>query len=128
MKQLFAEVNHARWIVRCPVCAEQGNLTAVQVKPGDVFVCPTEYPDMLAMTFIPNPRKAGAFNQVPDDELRKAAHQAALAAGDAFEVIFPAEKEAIEATLRPRLPAFRNWVPGETLQDLQQENAERELS
>lgn len=127
MKQLLAEINHARWIVRCPVCAEQGTLTAAQVKPGDVFVCPTEYPDMLAMTFIPNPRKAGALNQVPDEELRKQTLQAALAAGDAFEVVFPAEKEAIEAVLRPRLPAFRNWVPGETLQDLQQENTEREL-
>ncbi len=127
MKQLLAEINHARWIVRCPVCAEQGTLTAAQVKPGDVFVCPTEHPNMLAMMFIPNPRKAGALNQVPDEELRKQTLQAALAAGDAFEVVFPAEKEAIEAVLRPRLPAFRNWVPGETLQALQQENAEREL-
>lgn len=122
MKTVFAEFNHGRWIAICPACREQGVISALQVEPNDVFVCPTEYPDTLAETFIPNPRVQGAFNSVPDIALRDQARRSAIEAGNGYEVVFPPEKKEIERVLRFRPVFGRNWWVGVTLEDLRTEN------
>lgn len=84
--QVLAEVNHGRWIARCPYCAG-----AMYVAPGLPFYCV----DCLMVA-----------NE-----------------GQAMTVVFPEEKERIEALLlaRPN-PATRNWQPGETVAQLESEN------
>lgn len=124
MDTVTAIYNHGRWVAICPLCAAEGVTSAVQVKPGDLFICPEENEDLLAMTYIPNPKKSGAFNMVPDDAKREEARQTALRLGHALEVIFPAEKAKIEAVLRARPVTARNWHPGETVAALIAENAE----
>lgn len=124
MDTIHAQFNHGRWIAICPACAAGGTISALQVKPGDLFICPEEHPDLLAMTYMPNPRKAGAFDMVPDEAKREEARQTALRQGAAYEIIFPAEKAQIEAALRPRPIAARNWH-GESVADLLAENQER---
>lgn len=125
MEQVYAEYNSARWIAICPTCLVQGIQAAMEVKPGDVFICPEEHPNIMAITLVPNPRLPGAFNSVADTALRTEARQAAIGAGEAYEVIFPAEKAEIERVLRVRPRAARNWWTGVPLSDLIAENIER---
>lgn len=125
MEIAYAQYNSARWIVLCPACLEQGIQAALEVKPGDVFICPEEHPNILATTLMPNPRMEGAFNSVADTVLRTEARQAAITAGESYEVIFPAEKAEIERVLRVRPRAARNWFAGIPLSDLLAENIER---
>ena len=125
MEQVYAEYNSARWIAICPGCLAQGIQAAMEVKPGDVFICPEEHPNIMAITLVPNPRMPGAFNSVADTALRTEARQAAIGAGEAYEVIFPAEKAEIERVLRVRPRAARNWWAGVPLSDLIAENIER---
>lgn len=120
--KIFAEFNHGRWVTVCPVCLQEGLQVASLIKAGDVFICPNDYPNLLATTLMPNPRVPGAFNPIPDEPLRNETHQTALAAGDWYEVIFPAEKAEIEHTLRMRPVHARNWFTGVTLAELQDEN------
>jgi hypothetical protein len=122
MEKVYAEFNHARWIVRCPACAAQGVISAMVVVPGDVFICPEEYPDILATAFAPHPSMPGKFSSVTDDAMRQTARQTAIEAGMAYEIIFPAEKEQIERELRMRPRRARNWFPGVTLAEMQIEN------
>lgn len=118
MEQIYAHFNHGRWIAFCPKCN-----TASVVTPNSPMVCAGEYPNLLAKTLVPNPHMAGAFNSVPDEFLRREARQAALDAGEAYEVIFPAEKAEIEKILRARPVHGRNWFPGVSLSELIEENA-----
>jgi hypothetical protein len=125
MKKVIAEFNHARWIALCPDCLKQGIQSALEVKPGDVFVCPEEHPNLLATTFVPNPRMPGAFNSVPDVILRRETLRAALDAGEAYQVTFPADKAQIERALRMRPRNAQNWFPGTTVAELLDENERR---
>jgi hypothetical protein len=125
MEQVYAEYNYARWIVKCPKCLLEGIQSAMEVKPGDIFVCPEEHPNILATALVPNPRINGAFNSVADLVLRAETRQAAIAAGEAYEVIFPEEKAEIERILRVRTRDGRNWWQGVPLTDLIAENIER---
>lgn len=85
--QVYAEVNHSRWIARCPFCAG-----AMYVAPGLEFFCV----DCLM-----------AGND-----------------GHAMRVVFPAERARIEALLAARPQrANRNWQPGESVEELEAENA-----
>lgn len=124
MDKIKAIYNHGRWIAICPKCAAQGVISAVQVKPGDLFICPEEHEDLMAMTYIPNPNKAGAFNMVPDEAMRAKARAEAIRLGAALEVTFPAEAKAIEDALRPRPLGARNWL-GERVEEILAENAAR---
>ena len=128
MEKIYAEFNHARWIVRCPNCAAQGIISAMVVVPGDVFICPEEYSDILATAFAPHPSMPGKFSSVTDDATRQTARQTAIEAGMAYEIIFPAEKGQIERDLRMRPRGARNWVPGVSLADIQIENMAQGVS
>lgn len=127
MQKVEAFYNHGRWVAGCPKCAKEGRLVASEINPGDIFVCPEEYPNLLAVTFIPNPRVKGAFNPVPDKALRKETFEAAVKEGDGYEVIFPREWKEIEALLSARPKAARNWFPSVTIADIEAENAEHEM-
>lgn len=122
MEKVYAQLNHARWIVICPNCTQMGIISASEVKPGDVFICVEEHPDLMKNMLVPHPRTQGAFNSVPDDYAREEARQSALEAGECFEVVFPAEKPTIEAVLRERPVSARNWFPGVTVDELRVEN------
>lgn len=121
-QSIYAEYNHGRWVAICPACLQQGVQIASEVRVGDVFVCPTDYPNLLAQTLVPNPRMNGAFNPVADTVLREETRQRAIADGAAHEVIFPSGKNEIERLLRVRPLHARNWFPGVTVEELQQEN------
>lgn len=123
METIFAVINHNRWIAICPRCQAIGSLQAIEVKPGDIFVCPGEHPEILAKTFIPNPRMKGAFNSVPDEILREETRQLAIAQGNAYRVEFPGNAKQIIEALRVRPVHARNWEPGTTLKELRSENA-----
>lgn len=128
MEPVYAEYNYARWIAKCPKCLLEGIQSALEVKPGDIFVCPEEYPNILATALVPNPRISGAFNSVADLVLRSETRQAAIEAGEAYEVIFPEDKAEIERILRVRTRDGRNWWQGVPLTDLIAENIERGVS
>lgn len=127
MRKINAQMNHGRWIVICPDCAEQGMTVAMEVVPGVPFVCPQEHSNLLATTLVPNPRVKGAFNSIPDLVLREETRRSAVEAGSAFEVVFPPEKKEIERLLRLRPIPNRNWTDA-TLDELRRGNAERGLS
>ena len=119
---IVAEYNHGRWIAICPACLAQNMQVAEVVKPGDVFICPIDYPNLYATALMPNPRVPGAFNQVPDQPLREETRQKAIAEGAAQEIIFPQDWQAIESELRRRPVHARNWQPGTTLQEIKEAN------
>jgi hypothetical protein len=87
-----AEVNHGRWIVRCPFC------------PGAQYASRTD-PRFLCVD----------CGNAPIE-------------GDWIRVEWPVRPDAIEAALalRPQF-ANMNWLPTESLTDLQRENAEHGL-
>lgn len=122
MDIIFAVINHNRWIAICPKCQAIGSLQALDVKPGDLFICPGEYPNILAKTFVPNARMKGAFNSVPDDVLREETRQLAIAQGNAYQVEFPSNAKQIIEALRARPVHARNWEPGTTVKELRSEN------
>ena len=91
-----ARINHGRWIVDCP--GGCGSAMIVTENP-DLFLCPE----------CGSPENGGNW----------------------YRVTFPGEKAAIENILLRR-PAFRpdnaparNWIPGETVATLRQENRNR---
>lgn len=127
METIYAEYNHGRWVAICPACLQEGLQVASVVKAGDVFICPNDYPDLMATTLMPNPRVKGAFDPIPDQPLREETRQRAIEKGVAYQVVFPAEKSEIEHILRARPVHARNWSPGSTLAELRNEN-ERMMS
>lgn len=115
---IHAIYNHGRWVAVCPGCLEQGLQVAEVVKPGDLFICPNDYPDLHATTLMPNLRVKGAFNPVPDQPLREETRLKAIAEGAAQEILFPENWKEIEDTLRTRPVHARNWQPDTTLEEL----------
>src|SRR6266545_4482402 len=98
MEKVFAQFNYGRWIGICPRCLALGITAAAEIKPGEnIFVCPEEFPGTQAMMMIAHPQRKGAFRSVPDVDARLQTHQAALDAGNTFEIIFPMEKTEIES-------------------------------
>jgi hypothetical protein len=91
-----AEVNHGRWLVRCPFCSG-----AEEADPGEpIFYCLSCGNNAVGAETAPLP-------------------------GHIMLVMFPDNRTEIEAALlaRPDI-GTRNWAPGESLQDLAKENGE----
>ena len=99
------EMNHGRWIVRCPKSPNH----AVQVFPrmDNTIVCGVCYPD-----------PDGSARRVPG----ALAHQMAEAAGNVHEIDWPHNLTDIEQALRFRPIENMNWFPDETLEQLEYEN------
>jgi hypothetical protein len=123
MKKVFAEFNHGRWVAICPKClAKEGIQSAMDVKPGDIFVCPEEYPDITATALISHPRIKGAFTSVSDEFLREETRRQAIADGNSYQIEFPKDAQEIVKELRKRPRHARNWSPGTTVAELKSEN------
>lgn len=106
---VIARINHGRWLADC---VRTGCRGAELVRPGVPFICGSCYPQ--------------AFSGDPDERARWL--RIAAARGEAHEVEFPAEAAQIESVLGVREPDHRNWTPGETLADLEAENAAHGLA
>lgn len=123
MEKILAEMNHGRWIAICPKClSEEGIISAMEVKKGDVFICSEEYPNIMATALVPNPRIKGAFNSVPDSVLREETKNQVIADGNAYQVEFPLDAVEIETVLRARPRHARNWSKETTIEELKSEN------
>ena len=96
MATIKARINWGRWIADCPQCGG-----AEDVRVGLPFVCK----GLVAAGF----------------------HGEHTACGFTADVEFPktADKLMIEALLVRRPVPFRNWFPGETIENLQKENKDR---
>ncbi len=66
----------------------------------------------------------GNRTNVPDLALRAISRKQAREANQVYEVIFPEERQRIEAITRLRSVQNMNWIPGMTVEDLLRENEE----
>lgn len=128
MEKVHARYNWASgWVAECPHCNQgeydgrQSRRVAEQVEPGRPMVCGKCYPGIRAQKLIEYQRHMVI---VDDTERQNKAFQQALAAGRAYEVVFPKEKGEIMALLHLRPRRAMNWWPGITLRELRRENKE----
>lgn len=101
---VLARINHGRWLADC---ARPGCRGAELVAPGVPFICGSCYPQ----AFSGDAAECARWGRI------------AAARGEAHEVQFPEDAAALEAALAGRDEGNRNWTPGETLADLEAENA-----
>jgi hypothetical protein len=104
MKKLDARINHGRWIVDCPDC--KGAEVPERMLKKDIFICDECFP--------------GATQGAPED--RGAASAKAYKLDMAYKIKYPPNKSKIEDVLRKRPKPNMNWLPGETVEDLEREN------
>lgn len=97
----MVELNHGRWIARCPDCPSAMRVANVWNGSGGRLVKPDRMTSFLC----------GGCGNV----LRK---------GRSLPLVWPRTWQAIEMAVAGRLPANRNWLPGESLSDLKRQNAE----
>jgi hypothetical protein len=123
-----AFLNCGRWIIMCP--DDPQGLHAGQVDPDTdtIFICAGCYPDIIAKAFTPG--DDGFFRPVDDPVKQQAAADQAAADGNAYTIQFPDDPAVsdIMAAVQYRPTANMNWVPGETLDDLNQENLDHNIS
>jgi len=124
MKKVYARVNHGRWIADCPDCSNGAML--VNPEKLEPFICGNCFPGMVAKTI----KKVGEdkYVPVPDDKTIFRTAETVMGAGYAYEVVIPDNWSEIFETLRPRLLENMNWQPGETLDDLIEENIEHKVT
>lgn len=111
--------NHGRWLIACARCSIP--LPA----RDDGVVCPVCHPEMTARYNVPlasPPYPQGATRSVPDTIRREQARARADAQGEVYYPDYPKEKAKIEAILRGRKIQNMNWVPGESLAFLIEDN------
>lgn len=116
-KEIFAYMNHGRWIVNCPRCG-----TALEASERGV-ICGICYPNIRAKAM--KPIEGGLFRPVPDPEMIAEARGQAEAAGESYVVVYPPDRAQGEAVLRMRKSiGHMNWDIGEALEALIAENRE----
>jgi len=115
-------VNHGRWLVQCPDCK---SWFEARDDTSELF-CVVCFPDLKAKAFklLPN----GLYRPVNDAEKQAEARAAVLAAGKNYRIEFPANRRNIERVLAKRPAENRNWFIGETVEDLNKENAAHNLA
>ena len=119
-----AILNSGRWIVMCP--DDPNGMHAAVVDPANpIFICPGCYPDLRATAFQQG--DDGLFRPVPDQPKRDAAQAQAAADGHSYMVVFPDNMADIMDAVRQRPVEAMNWLPSESLDFLQQENAEHNI-
>lgn len=111
----LAYYNHGRWMINCPRCG------APHVVFGETVVCAQCWPQLFATKFETD--RFGALVQVPHVDLIRETQMQAIAAGECYEPVYPDERHEIERILRGRQIPNMNWMPGETVQQLLDENA-----
>lgn len=120
MESIITYYNRGRWIATCPVCRE-----ALEVKRGQsTFICTVCFPALRAMGYTQHTDKRGKviLRPCPDVDARAAAKAKAEQAGRVYRLIFPGDAKDMEKVMRKRPLDKRNWIPGETLQDLKAQN------
>ena len=115
--ELIAYMNNGRWIMNCPKC----NTPLPCWERGTI--CPRCHPNMMARAL--RPLRNGDLRPVPDIELVEQARTKARAAGEEYFPLYPKEKARIEEILRLRPDRKNmNWIPGESCDDLCQQNTD----
>ena len=126
MKSIKAFYNHnCGWAWACPECNEKeydGTFAPVAEmahddRPG---VCSRCYPDILGKSVVEV--KPGVFVPGIDTNKQQATIEQATADGRAYKITFPRQRKKIMAALRKRNKINMNYVPGETLEDILDEN------
>jgi hypothetical protein len=124
---VFAYLNHSKWVVDCPKCGKEG-ATLAENRPeisqywtdNNEYICPKCYPGMISIS-----------GKLPDGkyQFNRSARDAAMAKAavndEIYTVEFPDERWEIMKLVEKRPPENRNWIPCETLDFLKQENTER---
>ena len=123
--QVEAMVNAGRWIVRCPDDPKGSHFAEVEFGQ-DKFICPGCYPDLIAITFEKRPDEF--YNPVQDTEKRKKSKADAEDDQRCYDIIFPELAADIIDALRQRPAVAMNWLPGETVEALIEENAAHAVS
>lgn len=116
MESIVVYHNHGRWLATCPVCRE-----ANEVKRGQsTLICIVCNPGIKAMGYVPHTDRRGKviLRPCPDVDARAEAKAKARV----YRLIFPADAKDMEKVMRKRPLDKRNWIPGETLQDLKAQN------
>jgi hypothetical protein len=120
-----AMINAGRWIVRCP--DDPKGIHCAEVEFGQVsFTCPGCYPDMLSVKH--KKRDDDFYDIVQDVDKRVKAKDDAKKDGREYVIIFPDNASEIMDALRQRPAVAMNWLPGETTEFLQEENAAHAVS
>lgn len=113
--KINAFMNHARWVVVCPRCH------TAQMAEGDELICGVCFPQVRAKAL--QPIEGGLFRTVPDAVLIAGARKQAHEQGEAYAIVYPADKSVIESIVRQRARVQDiNWHPGETVDDLKEQN------
>lgn len=121
---VYAYLNHGRWIVDCPKCGKRG-ATLAEANPSVAyysavdgeFICPKCHPGMVVQAGR-NTNGSIKFNKVTQGIERKKAE----ADGEIYRVVFPANRKEIEKAVAKRSIENQNWKPGETIEFLDLEN------
>lgn len=112
--EVYAYMNHGRWLADCPKC-----MNASRVKPGrKKFICLACHPKIIATAYVEARSHSGPgagrriLRPVADHDLRADAMRDAQDAGEAYNLIFPREVKEIERILIPvRDVRGKCWYP-----------------
>lgn len=115
--KLQAFINHGRYVVRCPKCENFHQVT------DRTLVCAACWTDMRAQKIVLD--RFGAMVPAPHVELIMETIQKAREAGEEYEIEYPDPQ--IMKSLRSRPIENMNWMPGESLAFIQQENEDHGL-
>ena len=117
----------SEWIWACPVCNDvpyDGSFVPVADKAaeGHPGICSKCYPEILGAATVEI--KPEVFIPGIDNNLKRRAFEMAESKGEVYDIVFPKDKSLIMEILRKRQRVNMNWIPGETLADLERENTE----
>lgn len=110
---------NGRWLVKCPKCNN------IHRADGNTLVCPACWTGLNAQKIVID--KFGAMVPAPHVEMIFETRDKAIAAGELYEIAYPANKAEIEHILRVREIENMSWLPGESIEQLIQENIEHGL-
>jgi hypothetical protein len=117
-----AMLNGGRWVVLCPDDPQGQHAGQVDPDTDTVFICPACYPDIRAKAFQQG--DDGLFRPVDDPVKQQAASDQASADGHVYTIQWPDNIADILTAVQMRPTANMNWLPTETLDDLNQDNAD----
>lgn len=116
-----AYMNFGRWIADCPVC---GTPNLLDERGATQMICGKCFPQIKAMAYKPKASNPQLFVTVPDEEERENARLRAKKSKQIHQVVYKQKPLEVEKRLHKRPLAFREWLPVESLKDLERENAE----
>lgn len=112
-KQVYAYMNHGRWLVKCPEHGE-GRMQ-VDPRTPKPYIPPCCHPGIVAR--IPVVNDSGVAFRV-DRNRQKIARIEAEGCNHVYEVVFPENWQHIEARLSGQPKGLQNWLPGVPAEEL----------